>query len=102
MDSAEAQAHGTSNHHGADEGGGEKPEGATADLNGPEAHGHHDKKMIKPSQRMKETRPSYSHHILRVELGGVGCCGNYGSEKTYEQQEGKMAFHATEPAEEKR
>jgi hypothetical protein len=58
--------------------------------------------MIKPGQRMKKTRPSHSRHILRVELGGVGCCSNRESEKTYEQQKVKMAFHAADPAEEKR
>jgi hypothetical protein len=70
-------------------------------LNGPETHGHHDEKMVKPGQRMKEPYLGRLRHILRVELGSVGCRGNCGAKETYEQQEGKMAFHLADPAEEK-
>jgi hypothetical protein len=55
MNSTEAQAHGTSQHHGTDKGAGQEPECATADLYCPETHGDHDQQVIKSGQGMNDS-----------------------------------------------
>ena len=73
MDAAES--HGSSEHHGANERAGEDPQGPSSDLNRPETDSDHDQKMVKTSQRMKESRLRCSGEILGVELGWMSGSG---------------------------
>lgn len=50
-----AKSNGSTQHHRPDKGEGQKPKGTTADLNGPETHGHHDEKVVKTGERVKKT-----------------------------------------------
>jgi hypothetical protein len=72
MNPTEAETQGSTKHHGGNERAGEKPEGAPANLNSPEAHGDHHKKMVQAGQRMKEASLSRSAQIHGVKLCGVG------------------------------
>ena len=88
MGGGESEA--STQHHRTDEGAGEVPEGASADLDGPEADGHHHKKMVKTGEGVHEARFRGGTHALCVEHGGVSRERECGTEK---KQEGEATFH---------
>jgi hypothetical protein len=98
MNPAEAEAHGSTKYHGCNKRAGEKPKGASADLNGPKAHGDHDKEVVKSGQGVKEASLSSSGQIHAVELGRMGGGGNRGTDETCERKKGEMTFHPADPA----
>jgi len=58
--------------HDTDEGGGNEPAGASAELGGPEADGDHGKKVIPTVQRMGETAAEIPAEAVVAVVTGMG------------------------------